>query len=264
MISMFKFKSQTLISLMLMVLVSLTSCSKTSLSLVTATPSAISQPTITPSPTAIPTPTIPLLPKGVDMQNIDGVDTEPQRDNLLHTWVWRNKLGEVRRLLDPLRRHLLVKTSSPEDRLSYEIDLDFLWEANLVNYINYAPHAPFGTGYIQLLKTKYPHDLPDGNGTTGIVFRILQGNLAVMSDKLSVTFFSDVGTPEERVFLAPTYNPDTNEYTFAMLISTDFLTKKGALNTYTDWMLNYCINSEYPQNPSGSWGIQLYEHPIKK
>ena len=236
----------------------------TALPSATLTPSTTSRPTITPSPTIIPTPTIPPLPIGVDVQKIDGIDIEPQRDTQLHTWVWRNKMGEVRRLLDPLSQLLLVRTSSPEDRLSYEIDLGFLWEVNLVNYINYAPHAPFGTGYIQLLKNKYPLNLPAGDDDTGIVFRILQGTLADITDKLSVTFFSDVGTPEERVFLAPLYNPKTDEYTFTMLISTDFLTQKGALNMYTDWMLNYCINSEYPQNPSGSWGIQLYKHPIKK
>ena len=258
-----KSHSKIFICLLLIVLTIHTACT-TSLPSATSTPSATFRPTITPSPTVIPTPTIPPLPLGIDVQKIDGIDTEPQRDNLLHTWVWRNKKGEIRRLLDPLSGHLLVRTSSPEDRLSYEIDVDFLWEVNLVNYINYAPHAPFGSGYIQLLKNKYPLNLPDGGGNTGIVFRILRGTLADITNKLSVTFFSDVGTSKERVFLTPLYNTKTDEYTFTMLISTDFLPQKGALNMYTDWILNYCITSEYPQNPSGSWGIQLYKHPIKE
>lgn len=257
-------RPQVSICVLLGFVIGYTACCPVTLPSVTVTPVIIFKPSPTPSPTIIPTPTLPRIPEGIEIQNIDGVDAEPQRDHNLHTWVWHNKAGDVRRLLDPLSQHILVKTISPQDRLSYEIDLYFLWEVNLVNYIHYAPHSPFGTGYVQLLKTKYPHILSEGDDTTGIIFRILHGTLADITDKSSVTYYSDIGTPEERVFLAPVYNPDTNEYTFTMLISSDFLTRKGALNTYTDWMLNYCVVGEYPQNPSGAWGIQLYKHPIKK
>lgn len=241
-----------------------TACRPVTFPTSTVTPITSIQPSITPSPTITPTPTLPPLPEGINTQIIDGVKAEAQRDHQLHTWVWRNKAGDVRRLLDPFSQHILVKTSSLQDRLSYEVDLYFLWEVNLVNYLHYAPHAPFGTGYIQLLKAKYPHILSKGDENTGIVFRIMHGALTDITDKSSVTYFSDAGTSEERVFLAPVYNPDTNEYTFTMFISSDFLTRKAALNTYTDWMLNYCVSGEYPQNPSGAWGIQLYKHPIKK
>jgi len=241
----------------------LVSCTKQANSYVSQTPSSFTEPTIKPTRTTPPTATVLPLPQEIRLQIIDGVHTEAKFHQDLGTWVWQNKLGEIRRLMDPLSGHLLVKTTSMEDRLSYEIDLNFLWEVNLVNYIHYAPHAPFGSSYIQLLKNKYPDQLQDGNDETGIVFRILQGNLAEFKNKSKVIYSSDGGTPEEKFFLSPTYNPDTNEYTFTMIISTDFLTKKGALNTYTEWMLNYCTTGEYPPNPSGAWGIQLYKHPIK-
>ena len=184
-------------------------------------------------------------------------------DPRLNTWVWQNKKKEIRRLLDPLTNHLLSRTSVAFDRLTFDIDQTFKWEVNLVNYVNYGAHAPFGSDYIQLLKFKYPQSFSQPDENTGIVFRIIQGSLQDIPDSSRVSYSTDIGTEKECNFLRPVFIPETNEYLFYLFLRTDFLTKKGAINTYTDWMLNYCLNPEYPQNSSGSWGIELYKHPIK-
>jgi len=230
--------------------------------LINTTPSLASvtpESTITP----IPTPTILSLPAELVFLKIDGVKTNAEMDPRLNTWVWQNKKKEIRRLLDPLTNHLLSRTSVAFDRLTFDIDQTFKWEVNLVNYVNYGAHAPFGSDYIQLLKFKYPQSFSQADENTGIVFRIIQGSLQDIPDSSRVSYSTDIGTEKECNFLRPVFIPETNEYLFYLLMRTDYLTKKGAINTYTDWMLNYSLNSEYPDNPSGSWGIELYKHPIK-
>jgi len=221
--------------------------------------SKIPQSTMTP----IPVPTIPSLPSDLDFLKIDGIKTNAEFDTHMNTWVWQNKNGEFRRLLDPLTNHLLARTSVAFDCLTFDIDLAFKWEVNLVNYANYGAHAPFGSAYIQLLKSKYPQPFSQADENSGIVFRIIQGALQDISDPSLVSYSTDIGTEKESSFLKPIFLPETNEYVFYLFLQTDYLTKKGALNTYTDWMLNYSLNPEYPENPSGSWGIELYKHPIK-
>ena len=230
--------------------------------LINTTPSLAS---VTPESTIkpIPTPTILSLPPELVFLKIDGVKTNAEMDPRLNTWVWQNKKKEIRRLLDPLTNHLLSRTSVAFDRLTFDIDQTFKWEVNLVNYVNYGAHAPFGSDYIQLLKFKYPQSFSQADENTGIVFRIIQGSLQDIPDSSRVSYSTDIGAEKECNFLRPVFIPETNEYLFYLLMRTDYLTKKGAINTYTDWMLNYSLNSEYPDNPSGSWGIELYKHPIK-
>ena len=184
-------------------------------------------------------------------------------DPRLHTWVWQDKKKVVRRLLDPLTNHLLARTSVAFDRLTFDIDQAFKWEVNVVNYVYYGAHAPFGSAYIQLLKFKYPQSFSQADENTGIVFRIIQGSLQDIPDSSQVSYSTDIGTEKERAFLRPVFIPETNEVLFYLFLRKDYLTQRGALNTYTDWMLNYSLNSQYPENPSGSWGIELYKHPIK-
>ena len=250
----------------LILFLSLTSCTPvpitaaaTSINTTHLLASVTPQSTLTP----IPTPTIlPLPPELVNLK-IDGIKTNAEMDPRLNTWVWRDKKGLIRRTLDPLTNHLMARTSVADDRLTYDIDFAFKWEVNLVNYANYGAHAPFGSAYIQLLKFKYPQSFSQADQNTGIVFRIIQGSLPDIPDSSRVSYSTDIGVEEERTFLKPIFIPETNEFLFYFFLRTDYLTKKGAINTYTDWMLNYSLNSEYPQNPSGSWGIEIYKHPIK-
>ncbi len=251
---------------MLIMLFGLTSCYP----VITSQPETqiITNPALTsqspgPTLTLIPTATIPSLPPDIAILKIDGVDTTAELEPGSQLWVWRDKKGLIRRLLDPLTNHVLARTSSINDRLTYDIDLAFKWEVNLVNYVNYGAHAPFGSAYIQLLRSKYPLSFSLADENTGIVFRIIQGSLQKLQDRSILSTSLELGTEQEMTFLKPIFVPATNEYIFTLLLQTDYLTKKGAVNTYTDWMLNYCLNSEYPQNPSGSWGIELYKHAIK-
>jgi hypothetical protein len=213
--------------------------------------------------TPIPTETVQPLPDDLAQQKIDGLKITTEYDPRLKTWVWKNKKEEIRRLLEPLNNHLLARTSVEFDRLTYDIDLAFKWEVNLVNYANYGAHAPFGIAYIQLLKLKYPELIPQADENTGIVFRILQGSLQDIADPSQVSYSADMGTEEERAFLKPVYSPATNEYILTLFLLTDLETRPGAINTYTDWMLNFCLTPQYPQNPTGSWGVAVYKHIIK-
>jgi hypothetical protein len=181
----------------------------------------------------------------------------------LNTWIWRDKKDNIRRLLDPLTRHLLARTSVADDRLTYDIDYVFRWEVNLVNYDFYTAHAPFGTAYIKLLKSKYPAVFSEADEKTGIVFRILQASSSEVPISSQITTLLDGGTETERFFIKPVYLPSTNEYVLTMGLKIDFLTRKGAINSYTEEMLNHCASSMYPSNPSGSWGIEVYKHTIK-
>jgi hypothetical protein len=232
-----------------------------------STPTIAEQPTISvPSEstlTPIPKATVQPLPTDLAELKIDGIKTNAEFDPSLKNWVWRNKKGEIRRLLDPLTNHLLARTSVAFDRLTYDIDLAFKWEVNLVNYANYGAHASFGSAYIQLLKLKYPQSFSRADENTGIVFRIIQGSLQDLADPSPVNYSADISTEKERVFLKPTFSPATNEYIFTLILQTDLEARPGAINTYTDWMLNFCLTQEYPQNPSGSWGVAVYKHIIK-
>ena len=216
--------------------------------------------TISPTSTMIPTPTIRPLPAGVGVLTIDGVKTSPVMDDSLHTWVWRNKKGEIRRLLDTLTGHILARSAVVIDHLTYDIDLSFNWEANLVNIIHADPHSPYGAGYIQLLQLKYPQVFPDANSTTGILFRLLQGTAEEISDKSTILFTSDEGTKKESVYLKPSYDPNSNEYTLTLLLATDYYSQRKAVQYYTRLMLNYGVIGTMPPNPTGPWGVEIYEH----
>jgi hypothetical protein len=209
------------------------------------------------------TPVTPSLPVAYQDLKIDGIKATSEFEPQLKTWIWKDKKGNIRRLLDPFSEHLLVRTYIPEDRLAYEIDYAFKWEVNLVNYDIYPTHAPFGSAYVKLLKNKYPGILSQANDQTGIVFRILQAKSNDLPGNIPVITLLDVGMEKERFFLKPTYLSSTNEYVLAMGLSTDFLTRKGAINTYTEEMLNNCFNPEPSANPTGAWGIEVYKHTIK-
>jgi hypothetical protein len=224
-----------------------------------STASVIAESTLTPIPTA----TIQPLPANLAELKIDGIQTTAEYDAHIKTWVWKNKKGETRRILDPLTNHIFARTSVAFDRLTYDIDLALKWEVNLVNYANYGAHAPFGTAYIQLLKLKYPQSLSQADENTGIVFRIIQGSLQDIPDPSLVIYSADIGTDKERAFLKPVFSPTTNETIFTLYMQTDVETRPGAINIYTDWMLNFCLTPEYPQNPTGSWGVAVYKHIIK-
>jgi hypothetical protein len=218
------------------------------------------------TPTAfipLPSPTIPALPADITLQKIDGVLTAAEFHPGMNTWTWKDKKGAVRRLVDPLTGHLLVRTSAADDRLTYDIDLAFKWEVNLVNYQTRSAHAPFGSAYIHLLQAKFPAEFAQAGSDTGITFRILQASAQEIADPSAIITILDSGTEKERFFLKPTHLPATNEYVLSMGMRTDFLTRMGAINTYTDEMLNYCLASTYPPNPSGAWGIEVYKHTIK-
>jgi hypothetical protein len=251
---------------MLILFLSLTSCSpfSTSTSITPISPTSIAA-IATPDPTIapIPTPTNPSLPPDLASLKIDGIKTNAEMDPRLNTWVWRDKKNVIRRLLDPLTNHLLARTSVAFDRLTFDIDYAFKWEVNIVNYANYGAHAPFGSAYIQILKLKYPLSFPQADENTGIIFRIIQSGFEEIPDPALVSYSAELGTEKEMAFLRPVYNPETNEYVFYLFLRTDYLTKKGAINTFTDWMLNYSLNLVYPQNPTGTWGIELYKHTIK-
>lgn len=219
--------------------------------------------TATSIPTTIFSPTPIPLPEEVARQKIDGIETSPEYDAGLNNWVWRDKKGIIRRVLDSLSSHVLARTSNGNERLTYEIDYKFKWEVNLVNYQYYPTHAPFGTAYINLLKLKHPELFAQAHDQTGIIFRILQTELSELPSFIHPTTVLDEGTEKERFFLSPTYLPASNEYLFVMGLKTDFLTRKGAINTYTEEMLNYCISPINQGNPSGSWGIEVYKHAIK-
>ena len=213
--------------------------------------------------TAISTSTPKPLPDAMAIIKIDGIKTNASYDAGLNSWIWRDKKGNIRRVLDPLSGHVLARTSIGNDRLVYEIDYEFKWEVNLVNYRYYPTHAPLGAAYINLLKLKHPEVFAQANGQTGIIFRILQTAIDELpSSTLPVTLL-DEGNEKERFFLKPTYLPASNEYLFIMGLKTDFLTRKGAINTYSEEMLNYCITPNKQRNPSGSWGIEVYKHAIK-
>lgn len=220
-------------------------------------------PTNTPTPFLTPTLTPPPLPEEMEILKIDGIDTQAEFHPWHHTWVWYNKDGEIRRLVDPRSGHLLARTTSPLDHLSYEIDLTLGWEVNLVNYLFYKQHPPFGLGYIQLLSAKYPRLFTEANEQTGIVFRIILENNFYSLDEKLISYQGETIAGFNAIFLLPHFLPSLNEYVLTMIISEDFLTKQGALRTYTDLMLNYCTNSEYPLNPSGFWGYEIYQRKIK-
>ncbi len=221
----------------------------------TPTPFTPIFPTFTPSP--------PPLPINFVGLKIDGRQSSAEYYQELNTWLWKDKKGIIRRVLDPLSGHLLARTSIGNDRLTYEIDYAFKWEVNLVNYQYYPTHAPLGTAYINLLKLKHPDVFSQANGQTGIIFRILQNEIDELPSSIQPVSFLDEGTENERFFLKPAYLPASNEYLFVMGLKTDFLTRKGAINTYTEEMLNYCISPMKPEMPSGSWGIEVYKHSIK-
>ncbi len=262
------FNSRTiLLSLGILIIISaLTGCSNVSTPLPStplisalSTVFEISESTLIP----IPTDTVQPLPADLAELKIDGIKTTAEYDAHVKTWVWRNKKGEIRRMLDPLTNHIFARTSVAFDHLTYDIDLAFKWEVNLVSYANYGAHAPFGSAYIQLLKLKYPQSLSQADENTGIVFRIIQGSLQEIPDPSQVSRSADIGTEKERAFLKPVFSPTTNEYIFTFYMQTDIETRPGAINIYTDWMLNFCLTPEFPQNPSGSWGVAVYKHLIK-
>jgi hypothetical protein len=255
------------LSLWVLIMISfIVSCNPVSTTL-TVTPliTTPSLTSVTPESTITPisTATIQSLPLDITILKIDGVNTTAELEAESQIWVWRDKKGLIRRLLDPLTNHVLARTSANYDRLTYDIDLAFQWEVNLTNYVHYVAHTPFGPAYIQLLKSKYPQSFSQADENTGIIFRIIQGSLQDLQDQSLVNYSAELGIEKEMTFLKPIFIPATNEFILTLLLRTDYLTKKGAVNTYTDWMLNYCLNPEYPQNPSGSWGIELYKHPIK-
>lgn len=194
---------------------------------------------------------------------MDGRTSDAEFDPALSAWIWRDKKGGIRRVLDAQSGHLLARTIIDNDRLAYEIDLSFKWEVNLVNYQYYPTHAPLGTAYINLLKLKHPNVISQANDQTGIIFRILQTTGEDLPISTRPVTQLDAGTEKERFFLKPVYLPASNAYLFVMGLKTDFLTRKGAINTYTDEMLNYCISPSNLQSPTGSWGIEVYKHAIK-
>lgn len=206
---------------------------------------------------------IPQLPEVLRELKIDGQKVTAEFSPQLNTWIWKDKKGSIRRLLDPLSGHLLVRTAIPKDHLAFEIDYAFKWEVNLVNYDIYPTHAPFGSAYIKLLKNKYPEILSQTNDHTGIVFRILLLKANELPKNTPMVTLLDVGTQRERFFLPPFYLSGSNEYVFSMGLTTDFLNRKGAINTYTEEMLNYCLSPVPVENPSGVWGIEVYKHTIK-
>ncbi len=236
------------------------SCSNVSLP-ATPTPFLANAPIST--ATLVPTPTFPPLPDGVSTLKIDGVKTNPEIDLIRNTWVWRNKQGEIRRLLDPASQHILARTSSPLDCLVYEIDIGFGWEANLTNILYYGAHAPFGSSYLWLLSAKYPQLFPDLDKETSIVFRIMLGDSNYLSNRSQISYSGEVLKGTEATFLKPLFQTVANEYILTMILPAVRPSQRISINTYTDWMLNYCINSEYPQNPNGAWGIEIYKHPFK-
>jgi hypothetical protein len=209
------------------------------------------------------TPDSPSLPVAYQDLKIDGYKTTVEFSPELNTWIWKDKKGNIRRLLDLFSGHLLARTYIPEDRLAYEIDYAFKWEVNLVNYDIYSTHAPFGSAYIKLLKNKYPEILSLASDQTGIVFRILQIKVNELPSNAQVITLLDAGTERERFFLKPIYLSSSNEYILSMGLANDFLTRKGAINTYTEEMLNYCFNAELSANSTGAWGIEVYKHTIK-
>jgi hypothetical protein len=217
--------------------------------------------------TTTPIPTfsanIPSIPPEFNSLKIDGITTTAEFDAGLNTWIWKDKKGAIRRVLDPLTQHLLARTTVVDDRLTYDIDYAFRWEVNLVNYDNYSSHAPFGSAYIKLLKSKYPAIFADADENTGIVFRIIQSSPNDLPAAAQINAVLDKGNDQERFFLKPAYIAATDEYILTLFLKTDFLTRKGAINTYTDELLNYCVSNTYPDNPSGSWGIEVYKHAIK-
>jgi hypothetical protein len=229
----------------------------------TTSATSLPLPTVMPTPALTATPTIQPLPQGIGVLKIDGYKSTPEMEDSIHTWVWRNKKGVIHRVMDPDNGHILARTSVPYDRLTYDIDLAFGWEVNLVNYEYYGSHAPFGIAYVKLLQAKYPDKFPQTNEKTGIIFRIIQGTSNDISGNQEVVTISDKDTDKESIYLSPVYSPQTNEYVFTMVIKTDYLNKIGSVNTYTKNMLNYCISAKIPENPSGSWGIVVYKHTIK-
>lgn len=221
----------------------------------TPTPFTPIFPTYTPSPPSLPSKFLGL--------KIDGQQSTAEYYPELNAWIWKDKKGVFRRLFDPLSGHVLVRTSIGNDRLTYEIDYAFKWEVNLVNYLYYPTHAPLGSAYINLLKLKHPEIFSRANDQTGIIFRILQTGVDELSSSTQPVTLLDEGTERERFFLKPAYLPASNEYLFVMGLKADFLTRKGAINTYTEEMLSYCITPNEQINPSGSWGIEVYKHAIK-
>jgi len=194
---------------------------------------------------------------------IDEVKTNPEIDPNRNTWVWRNRQGEIRRLLDPHSQHILARTSAPLDFLIYEIDLELGWEANLTNILHYGAHAPFGSSYLRLLSAKYPQLFPDLDKETSIVFRIMLGDTIYSSNQNQISHAGEALKGIQAIFLKPIFQVEANEYVFTMILPSVRPAQRISINTYTDWMLNYCINSTYPQNPSGAWGIEIYKHPIR-
>ena len=245
-----------------LLIINLTNYACTPSTITIITPSPLT-PTNTPTSRSTPTPTPPPLPEGMEILQIDGIDSQAEYHPWHHTWVWFNKDGEIRRLVDPLIGHLLARTTSPQDHLSYEIDLALGWEVNLVNYLLYEGHPPYGVGYIQLLSTKYPWLFTEANEQTGIVFRIILENDSHSLDERLISYQGETKAGFNAIFLLPHFLPGLNQYVLTMIISEDFLTKQGALRTYTDLMLNYCTNPEYPLNPNGFWGFEIFKRKIK-
>lgn len=211
------------------------------------------QPQLSPSP----------LADNLKELKIDGRISIAEFDPIMSSWVWRDKKGAIRRILDPLSGHILARTSIANDMLTYDIDYLFKWEVNLVNYQYYPTHAPLGTAYINLLKLKHPDMFAQTNNQTGIILRILQTGINELPSSIQPVTLLDKGTEKERFFLKPIYLFASNQFMFVMGLKTDFLTRKGAINTYTEEMLNYCIIPNEQINPSGSWGLEVYKHTIK-
>lgn len=206
---------------------------------------------------------IQALPGEYQSLKIDGVAAIAEYLRGRQAWVWKDKKGSIRRLLDPLSGHLLVRTQAVKDRLAYEIDYAFKWEVNLVNYDIYPTHAPFGLAYIKLLKNKYPVMFSQANDQTGIVFRIIKLQAGNLPNTNEIVTLMDAGNEKERYFLNPSYLAGSNEFVLTMGLSTDFLIRKGAINTYTEEMLNFCLSPLIPANRTGAWGIEVYKHTIK-
>jgi hypothetical protein len=265
--------SHVFLSSLLLGLFFVSSCqSVVGLSIPNSTPTDLQPPTpfqpavtLTPPAEVLPQPLSPPAPLSGELAElkIDGRISEAEFDSVKSTWIWRDKKGIIRRVLDPLSGHVLACTSIGNDRLTYEIDYQFKWEVNLVNYQYYPTHAPFGTAHINLLKLKHPEVFTQANEKTGIIFRIIQTELNELQSPIKPVTILDESTEEERFFLSPAYLPASNEYLFVMGLKTDYLTRKGAINTYTEEMLNYCISSIEQGNFSGSWGIEVYKHAIK-
>lgn len=219
---------------------------------ITPFPSSTSTPSATSTPSPTPTPTQPVPPDGVGDLVVYNYDTgedetiSPTFDVEMDTWVWKNSKGEVRRFLDKETSHVFSQTESVNEKIIYQIDTYFGWEADLTetDAAYDEKYLSAGTSYLSMIDETYPGVLTGFDGNTKVIFKIGQDDFNNIAKKDGI---SQLIVEKKSAFFWPVHNKNNNTYILAVYIEKDDVIaprNSYEIGIYTHYLLNYCFTSD--------------------